>query len=56
MKFGLWIVLKKFWKANSKIRLQDALHNLVVSVCAKFEGSAAKTVTRVGFLAKRNNH
>ena len=28
------------------------VHNLVVSVCAKFEGCAAKTVGGVGFLTK----
>ena len=50
MKFWLWAVLKKFWEANSKIRLLEALCNLVVSVCAKFEECAAKTVGGVGFL------
>ena len=53
MKFGLWIVLKKNWEANLKIRLLEDLHNLVVSVCAKFEGCAAKTVG-VGFLKVKN--
>ena len=41
---------KKIWKENSKIWLLEALCNLVVSVCAKFEGFAAKTVGGVGFL------
>ena len=36
------------WK--SKIGLLEDLCNLVVSVCAKFEGCAAKTVGGVGFL------
>ena len=40
---------KKFWKANSKIQLSEALCDLVVSVCAKFEGCAAKTVKEVRF-------
>ena len=52
MKFWLWAVLKKFWEANSKIRLLEVLCNLVVSVCAKFEECAAKTVRGVGFLTK----
>ena len=41
---------KKNLKANSKIRLLEALCNLVVSICAKFEGCAAKIVGEVGFL------
>ena len=40
---------KKNWEANSKIRLQEDLYNLVFSFCAKFEGCAAKTVGGVGF-------
>ena len=35
---------KYFWEANSKTRLLDDLCNLVVSVCAKLEGYAAKTL------------
>ena len=42
--------LKEFWDANSNIRLLGDLHNWVVSVCAKFEGCAAKTVGGVGLL------
>ena len=34
------------------MRLLEAFCNLVVSVCAKLEGYAAKTVGGVGFLAK----
>ena len=34
------------------IWVRPDLHNLVVSVCAKFEGCAAKTVGEVGFLPK----
>ena len=37
------------WEGNSKIRLLEALCNLVVSVCAKFEECATKTVGGVGF-------
>ena len=41
---------KKILEANSKIRLLEDLYNLVVSVCAKFEGCNAKSVGGVGFL------
>ena len=44
-----WAVIKKFWEANSKIRLLESLRNLVVSVCVKFEECAVKTVGGVGF-------
>ena len=44
------VVLINFWNANSKIRLLEALFNLVVSICAKFGGCAAKTEEGVGFL------
>ena len=37
-------------KANSKIRLLEDICDLVVSVSAKFEGCAVKTVGGVGFL------
>ena len=33
-------------------RLLEDLFNLVVSVCAKFEGVPAKTIGGVGFLVK----
>ena len=36
--------------ANSNIRLLEALCNLVLSVCAKYDGSDAKTVGGVAFL------
>ena len=44
------VVLKNLWEANSKIRLLEDLHNLVVSIRGKFEGCAAKTVGGVAFL------
>ena len=37
------------WGWKSKIRLLEAICNLVVSVCAKFEECATKTVGGVGF-------
>ena len=46
----LFVVLRKIREANSKFRILEDLCNLVASVCAKFEGCAAKTVGEVGFL------
>ena len=43
---------KKNLGGNSKIRLLEALSNLVVSVCANFEECAEKPVGGVGFLMK----
>ena len=44
------VVRKKFWEANSKIRLLEDFCNLVGSIWVKFQGCAAKTVGGVGFL------
>ena len=44
------VVIKEIFEANSKMRFLEDLCNLVVSVYAKYEGHAAKTVGGVGFL------
>ena len=45
-------MFKKISESNSRIWLLEDLCNIVVSVCAKFEECAAKTVGGVGFLMK----
>ena len=42
-------VVKKNWEPNLNIGLLEDLCNLVVGVCAKFEGCAANTVGEVEF-------
>ena len=46
----IWVVLKKNLGGKFKNSISEDLHNLVVSICAKFEGLSAKTVGEVGFL------
>ena len=42
---------KKNWEANSEVLLLVGLCKLVISVCAKFEGYAAKTPRGVEFFS-----